>query len=293
MKDQHRTSNTERRTSNGRARGLCSCLWALCVLCGGLLPSAHAADNDVKTRRAVHLLIRGLVEKDPPEWPKKSPPKWRKAEAELLKMGDKALPDLLLAVDNRHVAVTTMAADKNELARSRVARIAGKLGGARAGKHLVAALSDKSALIQCSAAQALGAMSHKSAVPELVKLTRGRNSLVVTTTVFALGRIGDRAAVKDLVALLKDRAGLAERYKDPVAADQVRAAAAFALGGAKDRSSVPALLAALSDESQGVRRSADLALRRLSGKNAGFRASAPERERNKAIRAWKRLWRNK
>ena len=74
----------------------------------------------------------------------------------------------------------------------------------------------------------------------------------------ALGEIKDPRAVEPLIATLKnDKNGY------------VRAMAAWALGEIKDPRAVEPLIAALSDESHGVRKSAPLALREITGKDFG------------------------
>jgi HEAT repeat protein len=100
--------------------------------------------------------------------------------------------------------------------------------------------------------------------------------------------------VGDLAWRLDSRAKLLTRYKDGPAVKRLRSAAAFALGMIGDaRGSVPALLRALRDRDVLVRRHADLALRKLSGRNVDFKPDAPEPERRPAVKAWEAYWRAK
>lgn len=274
-----------RRMMRGRGRTYIAAalLLALCASC--VVAAAARGADDVEKRRQIHLLIRDLGDR-------KAAVR-ADAERRLEQMGDAAVPDLLLALENRHLAVTTMAAEANEVARARAAKVLGATGGARAGAQLVQALADKSALVRRAAAGAVGALRCKEAVPELLKLASGADPALAGDAVLALGSIGDKAATKELVGVLAGAAALKERYGDDDAVARVRSAAAFALGMLGDAAGVPELLRALRDGDARVREHADLALRKMSGKNLGFKADAPDAEREGVVKAWEALWQAK
>jgi len=249
------------------------------------LSAFGAEDPNVQERRTIHLLIRDLGDKKPAVR--------AEAERKLKQFGEKAAPDLILALDNRHIAVTTMPAERNEIARGRAARILGTIGGKRAGKHLTRALADPSTLVRRGAINALGEMRCKDAVPELLELASTGPPTVAGDAVLALGAIRDKSAVKGLLKILDAREGLRARYKNDADVSRIRGAAAFALGMLGDTAAVDALLAALRDPDANVRRHANWSLMLMSGRNLGFKADAPEAEREKAAKAWDAWWKAK
>lgn len=254
------------------------------LLC--IAPAARAADDAaVRERRVLHLLIRDLADKKHDVRVE--------AERKLKQLGKSAIPDLALAVDGRHVAVSTMPPDKQEIARARAASALGALGGKRAQKHLVKALDSRSKLVRRAAINALGEMQSKEAVPQLVKLASGDDSVAACDAILALGAIADKSAVKEVLALLTEHKALKERLKDDADVARLRGAAAFALGMIGDTAAVPALLAALRDANVGVRRHADLALRKMSGRDLHFKADAPAAARKRVAKAWDAWWRAK
>ncbi len=244
-----------------------------------------AEDPKVQERRTIHLLIRDLAAKKPAVR--------AAAERKLKQFGEKAAPDLILALDNRHIAVTTMPAERNEIARGRAARVLGAIGGKRAGKHLTGALADPSILVRRSVINALGEMRCKDAVPELLKLASDDSATIASDAVLALGAIRDKAAVKDVLKILNARQELKAKYKNDADVSRVRGAAAFALGMLGDTAAVDALLAVLRDPDAHVRRHANWSLILMSGRDLGFKADAPEAEREKAAKAWDAWWKAK
>ncbi|MFH1730739.1 MAG: HEAT repeat domain-containing protein [Planctomycetota bacterium] len=236
----------------------------------------------MQERRAVHLLIRDLADKKLTVRVE--------AERKLKLLGVKAAGDLILALENRHLAVTTMPAEKNEVARARAARVLGAIGGKRPAPHLMRALGEKNALVQRAVIGALGDLRHKPAVPDLIKLSADANAEVAAAAVRALGNIGDRAALKTLLGVLTSSGALKKKYDHDTDVSLVRSAAAFALGMLGDTAAVPELLKALRDPDRRVRQHADLALRAMSGRNVRFKASAPEAERERAAKVWEAWW---
>jgi len=242
---------------------------------------AFAAEG-VEERRVVHLLIRDLADKKPAVR--------AEAERKLTRLGEAAVDDLALALDGKHVAVTTMPAGRRDTARARAARVLGAIGGKRPARHLTAVLGDKSALVRRAAIAALGDMRHKPAVPELVKLAADPDAAVAAEAVRSLGAIGDPAAVKPLLALLTSPDALKKKYKTDAGVSLVRGNAAFALGMMGDTVAAPELLRALRDADARVRRHADLALRVMSGRKVGFKADGPTEERERAATVWDTWW---
>ena len=279
----HRTSNVEPRTPNATVVYIVLSAFAALLLCTS--PARGADDPDVKERRTRHLLIRDLGDKKLAVRVE--------AERKLKKLGESAVPDLILALDGRHIAVSTMAAGKREMARARAASVLGALGGERAAKHLIKALDDKTTLVKRGAINALGAMRCKEAVPKLLKLVSGKDAVLASDSILALGAIGDKSAGKDVLAVFTGRDALKKRYKNDADVSRVRCVAAFSLGMLGDTAAVPALLAGLRDTDAKVRRHADLALRKMSGRTLGFKADAPEPERERTAKAWDAWWKAK
>ncbi|MFW6107882.1 MAG: HEAT repeat domain-containing protein [bacterium] len=249
------------------------------------LPARAADDPDVGPRRRVYLLIKDLGDEKPTVRDE--------AERALARMGDEALDEVIAALGNRHRAVSTMDPDRNPIARARAAKLLGRIGGDRAGKHLTAALRDRSPLVRRTACTALGDMEWKPAVPKLIEILENDAPAVAGDAVLALGALGDKAAVEPLRRTLTNPATLKRKYKDDDHVARIRAGAAFALGMIGDTRAVPDLLNALDDEAARVRRYADTALRLMSGENMGFKADAPEQQRRKAVKAWQVYWKTK
>lgn len=241
----------------------------------------HAVES-VQERREVHLLIRDLADRKLPVRVE--------AERKLKLLGAKAAGDLILALENRHLAVTTMAAEKNEVARARAARALGAIGGKRPALHLMKALGERNVLVKRSVIGALGDLRHKPAVPDLIKLSADADVAIAADAVRALGNIGDRSALKTLLGVLTSPGALKKKYKHDADVSLVRSAAAFALGMLGDTAAVPELLKALRDPDRRVRQHADLALRQMSGRNVRFKANAPETERERAAKIWDAWW---
>ena len=246
--------------------------------------AAHAADaaESVQERRIVYLLIRDLADKKLTVRVE--------AERKLKLLGARAAGDLILALENKHLAVTTMPAEKNEVARARAARVLGVIGGKRPALHLMKALGAKNALVKHAVIGALGDLRHKPAVPDLIKLSADADVAIAADAVRALGNIGDRSALKTLLGVLTSPGALKKKYKHDADVSLVRSAAAFALGMLGDTAAVPELLKALRDPDRRVRQHADLALRQMSGRNVRFKANAPETERERAAKIWDAWW---
>ena len=100
----------------------------------------------------------------------------------------------------------------------------------------------------------------------------------------------ERLARAKGVPVLTGPDALKKAYKNDADVTRVRASAAFALGMIGDTTAVPALLTALRDKATRVRAHADLALRTMSKRNLGFKAGAPEAEREAAAKAWDAWW---
>jgi len=246
-----------------------------------LCAPAFAAQG-AKERRIVYLLIRDLADKKLTVRVE--------AERKLKLLGAKAAGDLILALENRHLAVTTMPAEKNEVARARAARVLGAIGGKRPALHLLKALGEKNALVKRGVIGALGDLRHKPAVPDLIKLSADANAAIAADAVRALGNIGGRSALKTLLGVLTSSGALKKKYKHAADVSLVRSAAAFALGMLGDTAAVRELLRALRDPDRRVRQHADLALRTMSGRNVRFKANAPEAERERAAKVWDAWW---
>ena len=263
-------------------KALCLAALFVCLAALSALRASAAEDPAVLQRREIHLLIRDLGDKKPETR--------GKAEQRLAELGEKAAPDLILAVENRHIAVTSMEPDRNEFARARAARALGRIGGEQAAQPLIKALADRSTLVHLSAVDALGDMKCKAAVPELLRLSVSANPPAAAAAIRALGVIGDPSTARPLLDILTNAKTLKDRYKNDADVSPVRVAAAFALGLLGDRAAVPALLAGLRDVDTRVREHCDLALRKMSGRTVGFKADAPEPERDRAAGAWDAVW---
>jgi len=249
-------------------------------------PAARgAAPPDVKERRTIHLLIKDLADAKHEVR--------AEAERKLKQIGPRAVADLILVVDGRHVMVTTMLPDKRRAARARAVRVLGAIGGEPAERRLIRALGDPTELVKRAAIGALGAMRCNAAAKELVKLLSDEKAVIVNDVLLALGAIGDRSAVQPILGILTDPQTLKGKYEDAAHVSQMRGSAAFALGMIGDPAAVPALLGALRDDDVRVRRLADLALRKMSGHSVGFDAKAPAAKRNRAAKAWDVFWKRK
>jgi HEAT repeat protein len=263
-------------------------VWAVLVVLTTAegVSGAEADDPKVEERRRIHLLIRDLGDA---KFATRAA-----AEKHLVALGDKALDDLVAALESRHRAVSTMAADRRDTARARAARALGGIGGDRAAQHLLAALGDNERLVRRAAITALGDLKHEPAAKELRALLDDDDPVIACDAARALGALGDRPAVSSLAWRLDNRAKLLTRYKDAAAVSRLRSAAAFALGMIGDaKGAAPALIRALRDADVQVRRHADLALRRLSGRNVGFKPDAPAARREPAVKAWEAYWKVK
>ncbi len=127
-----------------------------------------------------------------------------------------------------------------------------------------------------SARAVLAAIATPQAIPAVAPLVMDKDAYVRSTAVDVLASLGGADALDAL------KAGLAsDDYR-------TRRHIAAVLGDTKDKRVVPVLIELLSDPSGQVEEEADLALRRMSGKDMGFRTYATAEDRAQAIAAWKK-----
>lgn len=94
-----------------------------------------------------------------------------------------------------------------------------------------------------------------------------------------------------LVAELRDKRSLGifiNALRHPV--PSVRWSSATALGLLGDKDALPSLIKALWDEDPAVQTAVDRALRKITGKDAGFFPLADPEDRGKALRRWEQWW---
>jgi len=103
-----------------------------------------------------------------------------------------------------------------------------------------------------------------------------RRVLVAVFGACLLGLPGCLPSGEDLQAKLQD--------EDPA----VRLEAIHRAGQIKDRATVPYLIDRLTDSQRDVRFFAAIALRRITGRNMGWKHYAPRAERDKAVKRWRR-----
>ncbi|NEU72665.1 PBS lyase [Hassallia byssoidea VB512170] len=192
---------------------------------------------------------------------------YEKTSKALQKLGSKAVPDLVKALQNKNPKVRSSAADA-----------LGKIGekAASATPALAEALkNDNEAYVRSSAAQALGRIGKEaaSATPALAEALKNDNDYVRSSVAYALESIGKEAA--------SATPALAEALKNDN--DYVRKSAAQALGkiGEKAASATPALAEALKkDKEAEVRKSAADALGKIGEKAASATPALTEALKN-------------
>ena len=109
-------------------------------------------------------------------------------------------------------------------------------------------------------------------------MTRGVLAVLVFLAAAACGGIERPKRTPGLLVLLDS--------PDP----SERAWAVFELTRRRAPEAVPGLIRRLRDEDGGIRLYADRGLRELTGEDLGFRASAPDDEREAAVRRWETWW---
>jgi len=123
--------------------------------------------------------------------------------------------------------------------------------------------------------------------PLLEKIFDPKSSAKIQWRAFlALGEIAARqpAPVEDSV----ERAFIRMAREHPNF--EIRLLAATGLARLQGRHAAPILIEALSDPSEEVRQDVIHALKKLFNRDFGFRADAPEKDRQKAIMKWKNWW---
>jgi len=147
-----------------------------------------------------------------------------------------------------------------------------KSGASQTAPRLIDAL--RQAHSRAHARVALRGVATKETLPALTPLVGDDDPYVRETGIDLVAKLGGADAINALTA------GLAtEDYR-------TRRQIAAVLGDTRDKRVAPTLVKLLSDSSPHVTEEAVYALRRLSGKNFGFRAHDPPAERAKAVAAW-------
>lgn len=198
--------------------------------------------------------------------------RWSVAEA-LGKLGPPAAPHLLKA-----------AGDAKELSplRREAIKALGRLGDAKVhGPFLLEMLKNDNAELQGAAVEAVAGLKLAEALPELMRLARDTkaDTYVRCGAMHAVKRLAPRKEAEALLLELLDRKQLA----------MVRSSAMVQLAFLNCRKAVPPILDALDDADDFVRRTADSALRILSGRRegVGYDPRRPEPQR------WRDWWKEK
>jgi len=148
-----------------------------------------------------------------------------------------------------------------------------KSGASHTAPKLIGAL--RQAHSRAHARVALRGVATRDTLPALTPLIGDDDPYVRETGIDLVASLGGVNAIDALTA------GLAtDDYR-------TRRHLAAVLGDTRDKRVAPTLVKLLSDSSPHVTEEAVYALRRLSGKNFGFRAHDPPAERAKAVEAWR------
>ncbi|BBM84451.1 HEAT repeat-containing PBS lyase [Candidatus Uabimicrobium amorphum] len=158
------------------------------------------------------------------------------------KIGEKAVPALILALKNQDKSV-----------KSSAVKVLGNIGE-KAVPALILVLNSQDQRARLFAIEALGKIGEKAekAVSDLILLLKDEDESVRRSVIEALGEKAEKA-VPDLILLLKDK----DSY--------LRSSVIKALGE-KARKALPALILALKDQSWEVRRSAAWVLGKIGEK---------------------------
>jgi len=163
--------------------------------------------------------------------------------------------------------------------RLHAARMLARTNSDRAAECLASLAGDANTEVATVALMAIGSMARNEDGETLKNAVGDSRAPVRRAAVTALGDLGEARHADILIRVLRD---------DPVPA--VRAAAADAMGRLRSRGLVPALIAALADPSLLVRGRAGAAIRRLSGRDFGFRAGDAAHKRRQVTRKIAAWW---
>jgi len=129
---------------------------------------------------------------------------WKRAEEELIEIGEPAVPLLIDALDSDNTRI-----------RIKTINVLGEIGDPRAVGPIIDLLKSESPLIRARASIALGELKDTKAVKPLIDvLLDDEESWVRSEAAKALGEIGDPRALEPLVQALKD--------EDPWVRDKAR-----------------------------------------------------------------------
>lgn len=187
--------------------------------------------------------------------------------AKLVEAGDPAVVDVLL--EGLH--------NDDPHTRQSAALYLGKLKDARAVPALAKALEDGRQQVQYAAAAALGEIGDKSAVPAIERCLVTRDIAGRLAFGAALARLGAQSGRDELIRLMSAS----------TTATQVEAAEAMA--AAPHESFVPILVEKLDVDNARLTAALTSALRRVTGKDFGYRPAAPHQGRQQAVDQW-RAW---
>ena len=186
---------------------------------------------------------------------------------------------LVMGMSSEEGALVDQLGSDDPEVRLHAARALARTNSDRAARCLAALAADADTDVATVALMAIGSMARDEYGQTLKNAVGDSRAPVRRAAVTALGDLGEARHADILIRVLRG---------DPVPA--VRAAAADAMGRLRTRGPVPALIAALDDPSLLVRGRAGAAIRRLSGRDFGFRAGDTAYRRRQVVRKIAAWW---
>ena len=148
----------------------------------------------------------------------------------------------------------------------------------RSSDELIADLTSRAWELRRDACEDLGERREARAVPYIVNLLKDAVGAVRYAAVQSLGRIGGDEVVQPLLECLTD-----ENFGD-------HARVLEAVGNMRRVEAIPYLIQYLRHLDPTVRGIANTSLMITTGQSLGFKAAAPEEERETAIMKWEAWW---
>ena len=148
----------------------------------------------------------------------------------------------------------------------------------RSTEELIEDLSSRAWELRRDACEDLGRRREKKGVPYVINLLKDSVGAVRFAAVQTLGRIGGDEVVQPLLSCLAD-----ESFGD-------HAPVLEAIGNMRRAEAIPYLIHFLHDQDPTIRGIANTSLMVTTGQALGFRATAPEEEREDAIMKWQAWW---